>query len=705
MTLLHEAAAFLAAALLFMIQPLVARMLLPLFGGGAAVWTTCMMFFQAALLAGYLYAHVGTVRLSARSQIAVHMALLAVAAVALPLAVRHDAATAAAGGPVAALVWTVAAGVGLPFFALSTSTPLLHRWLAHTPTPGGRDSWRLYAASNAGSMLGLVAYPSVVEPCLGLADQAWCWSAGYWTLGLLMAMCGWLAWHRDEHGATGAAVTAPPAASWRERIAWIALAAVPSSLMLGVTTVLTTDLPPVPLLWVVPLALYLGTFIVAFGLSPARLRWTAWVVPAALVADAVLTLVSSPSALPVAVYGCHLVAFTAVAAACHAELAAVRPPAASATEFYLWVAVGGALGGVFNAVVAPLAFTWVAEFPLGLAAGAVVVAAARLSLSPPGLPVPRSGRSGPVWLATAAGVAAISVLWAAWQTTASLRVIHQERGFFGVLRVVQGVEGRESTHELLHGMVGHGAQVLTPPGERPLAPLLYYHPLGPIGQVLTARMQSRDSSPVGVVGLGCGSLAYYWLKDQPFVFFEIDPAVIRVAADPRYFTFLRDSRARCTIVPGDGRLSLASEPDGRFGLLVIDAFSGDAIPIHLLTVEALRLYAQKLTAGGAIAFHISNAYFDLEPVLAASAAAAGLQGVMRHDDEAGFTEADLRTGRMPSDWALLAAEASGLRWVEGDPRWRRLPQSPGNRAWTDDHAHVLGALRGMSPVRPSTDTH
>jgi len=685
MSRLFAATVFLAAALLFLVQPMVARMVLPRFGGGPAVWTTCMVFFQAALLGGYLYAHLGATRLSSRRLIIVHLVLLLVAALALPIAVPSGWLPPAEGDPIPSLLGAVAVAAGLPFFVISASTPLLQRWYVDAAGASGRDPYLLYAASNAGSLLGLIAYPVLVEPQFGIRDQGIAWSAGYVALIALSATCGWRAW-KSNYGPTDEprrAAAAPPL-NWRVRLGWVSLALVPSSLMLSVTAALSTDIPPVPMLWAAPLALYLLTFVIAFGCPADRLRWAAWGPAVAVGLEAAAMYWMTGSAPPLlGALALHLAAFAAVALGCHAEVAATRPPAGRTTEFYLCLSVGGVLGGLVNAIVAPAVFDSVAEFPLGLAAAAVVI------------PVTRAAVRGVAWkpLLAAGGAAAAGLLIATVTVTSGMRVIYQERSFFGVSRVILGQN--ENTHQLMHGAVEHGAQVLNSDPARRIAPLIYYHPDGPIGQLFQARMKARDDTPVGVVGLGCGSLAYYWRKDQPFVFFEIDPAVIRIARNPALFTFLRDSKARCEIVSGDARRSLEAEPDGRFGLLVIDAFSGDAIPVHLLTTEAVELYRRKLAPGGVIAFHISNNHFELEPVLAAISARLELFGVSRRDRGTDLTEADRRRGRVPCHWLLLAPTADGLRWIADDRRWKPLSSRAGQRAWTDDHANVLGALRAF----------
>jgi hypothetical protein len=621
--------------------------------------------------------------------------------------------------------------VGLPFLAVSATAPLLQRWFAGTDRTGARDSYVLYAASNTGSMLGLLGYPTLVEPLLTLQQQARVWSAGYLLLVALVGACGW-AFLRSA--GQPASRPLPPAKPERPpglwcRLRWVAIAFVPSSLMLGVTTVLSTDIPPVPMLWVGPLALYLLSFILASGRMPSWLHTAAvWGAPLGVAAEVALAL--SWERLPLGPQiVVHLTVFFLVALACHGELAKTRPPAGRLTEFYLWLSLGGVLGGLFNALLAPAVFWSVAEFPIALVAAALVMPALRAAppsptrvkldlllplglgvaaaiplLAMPGNTAVRGGLAlGCLLLATrplrfGLGVAALFLLNVAIPPPDRAEVLFQGRSFFGVSRVIVGT--KMNVHWYINGTVEHGGQAFSDDPGKKFAPFLYYHPHGPIGQVFLAKLKARSADPVGVVGLGCGCLAYYGQPGQEFIFYEIDPVVERVAAAPAFFTFLKDSQATCRVVLGDARLSLEKEPDGKFGLLVVDAFTGDAIPVHLLTAEALDLYLRKLTPDGAIAFHVSNEYFELEPVVAAVAAERGLVGLSRRVRAADLTEAEDRSGQRPTHWLLVARSEAGLKWVAGDSRWQPLSRPTGFRAWTDDYSNVLGALRFVVGTPP-----
>jgi hypothetical protein len=706
---------FASAGLLFLIEPLFAKMVLPRLGGTPAVWTTCVVFFQATLLAGYGYAHLSTRFLAPRAQVALQLAVLALPWLVLPIALPASFAPDASSNPIPALLAALVLAVGLPFFAAATSGPLLQRWFAGTgdgDTPP--DPYFLYAASNAGSLLGLLAYPFVLEPRLTLAQESRLWTTSYALLLALTAACGALAWRAPRATAT----PAEPIAAAR-RLRWIALAAVPSSLMLGVTTHVTTEIGTVPLLWVVPLALYLATFVLAFArrpLVPQRVAIRALPI-------AVLGLFFVLRALPGAPLGfgipAHLAGFFAIALALHGELATDRPPAGRLTEFYLLLALGGVAGGVVNALVAPLVFTSVAEYPVAivaacfliprkpgsrvldvglpvglfLAAKGIGLAAAdlepatRLALTvaiPAALAFPLSTR--PLRFGLAAGA-----IFLATTPPATGALLHAERSFFAVHRVVRVLLPQAvAANELVNGSTNHGMQLVNPRTLEPTSPreaLSYYHRTSPIGQVM-AQGQRRH---VAIVGLGTGSLAAYGEAGERFTFHEIDPAVARIAEDPAYFTFVHDARARGVsvgVVLGDARITIASTPPCSLDLLVLDAFSSDSIPVHLVTREAIALYGSKLAPHGLLAWNVSNRYLDLRPVLGDLAADAGLVAIFRvdlADDAAAFP------GKVPSQWLVLARTWEDLGDLAASGRWEKVP-GRGGAVWTDDHANVLGAL-------------
>jgi hypothetical protein len=704
---------------------MIARMVLPQFGGGPAVWNTCMVFFQAALLAGYGYVHATSVWLGSRGQARLHMALFALPIAVLPIAV-HDGA---AGGedPALRLLSRLLVAAGLPFIVVATTAPLLQRWFAATGHRRAGDPYFLYAASNTGSLLALIGYVTVLEPNLTLRDQARFWAVGYGLLAVLTIACEVALWRAPAPSRRSAVVvTEGRRISVLERVRWAALAFVPSSLLLGVTAYLTTDLASVPLFWLVPLAIYLLSFVIAFANPPAFLRrGCALALPPAIVVTLAMMILPSTVALW-ATFLVHLATFFVAALACHVELAHDRPQPGRLTEFYLMISLGGAVGGLFNALIAPVMFTWVAEYPLGLALAALLVPAAGRRAAATRAPrrvvpsldvvlpmllggasyaVPRLwGERFPVLLLLvslvacllfvmrplrfALGLAVVAIVIVDFQDSAR-NVVLRERNFFGVLRVSANFPAEMNS--LTHGNTLHGRQRRSPVVSERRIPLLYYFPTGPIGQVFEAYQGTPVVRRVGVIGLGVGSLAGYARTGDEYTFFEIDPTVERIARTPAYFHYLDDCRGSWRVVLGDARLSLGREPDGSFGLIVLDAFSGDAIPVHLLTREALRIYLSKLAEGGLIALHISNNYLDLEPALRELARDTGLEGLGQNETTIPTNE--LKQGRLPSHWVVLARRRVDLARLAVLPGWRPLARLRGQSVWTDSYSDVFSLLR------------
>ncbi len=723
---LFSLTALTSAFLVFWVEPLVARLVLPLLGGSPAVWNTCLVFFQAALLGGYLYAHLTSRYLGVRRQALLHLALLGLTLGTLPVAIHADWAPPASDQPIAWLLGALTAAVGAPFFMLSATAPLLQRWLAGMDHPRATDPYPLYAASNAGSLLGLMAFPAVLEPTLRLGRQASLWSAGYVVVLGLASFCALLVWRSparstsaDPPSAAGPAAAPAPG----DRARWMALAFVPSSLLLGVTSYLTTDVASVPLLWVVPLAIYLLSFVVVFA-RPGR---TASRIPVGIHVLVVMVFVVlnfwNTGLDHRWAYPLHLGVFALTALVLHDELATVRPAPLHLTEYYLWLAIGGALGGAFNALLAPVLFDTVAEYVpmvvlacflrtapqrrgggvaarlggaavavLPAAALAVVIAfraghlrvtgiAAALVGSAVIATIPRLRTEALVFGACLVAVGLAGA--AAFRSPATL--LRADRSFFGAYRVVQSGQ----TRLLYHGTTVHGVQLT---GARdPTRPAAYYHPAGPPGQVFEALESRLEGKQVAVVGLGVGSLLCYARPGQSWTFYEIDPLVERLARDPAYFTFLRDCPVQATVVLGDARLTLGREPPGRFALLVLDAFISDAIPVHLLTREALAIYRRVLAPGGALLFHISNTHLELEPVVAALAADAGMLGLSTRYLSDPWRDPEGMGAS--SQWVLLATERESAGRLTADPRWSPLDAAPRRRPWTDDHSNVFGAMR------------
>jgi hypothetical protein len=742
MPLLFALTLLTSATLLFLVQPMFAKMVLPLLGGTPAVWNTCMVFYQAALLGGYVYAHWSIRLLGSRRQAALHLTLACLPWLVLPIGVAAGWSPPSEGNPSVWLLALLSLSVGLPFLVVSASAPMVQAWLADTGHPAGKDPYFLYAASNAGSMLGLLGYPVLVEPTLSLARQSQAWTAGYGLLMALLAACAVALWRSPKPAAQTAPdefEAEPPAdgaPSWGRRLRWLLLALVPSSLLLGVTTHIATDIASVPLLWVVPLALYLLTFIFVFArrqLLPHR--WMLRVQPFFV--------------LPLAAWFClnvsgtnwlmiplHLLTFFVVAMVCHGELAATRPDPRHLTEFYLWMSVGGVLGGIFNAIVAPLVFPAVIEYPLVLVASCLlrpamgpelrrlrawlldlllpaVLAAALVAVIQGGGAL--LGREIKLWeggaLLALGAVAALSFIgrplrfalaagalmltgtllvnqsnWSPWGLLRDSGVVHGERSFFGVIRVRH--DGFCNTNTMIHGTTRHGMQNLTAKLRR--EPLTYYYRTGPIGQVIQSMNDARRLNRMAVIGLGTGSIAAYGLPGQEITYYEIDPAVERIANDTQWFTYLADCRAKLRVVLGDARLSLATAPPHGYDLIVLDAFSSDSIPIHLLTREALHLYLDKLADGGIVAMHISNRYLRLEPIVGRLAESSGLACLAQLDNEVSGKERNI--GKERSHWTILARREADLAKLAGDKRWRRPTVAPYVPLWTDDFSNILGVI-------------
>jgi len=728
---------FLSAFLLFSVEPMVAKMVLPLLGGTPAVWNTCLVFFQAVLLAGYVYAHVSARLLSQRRQIVLHLSVLLIALMVLPLQIPTGWVPPLRQNPALWLLVLLSVSVGLPFFVLSASTPILQKWFSHSGDPAENDPYFLYVASNAGSLVGLLSYPFVLEPTLHLATQSRMWSYGYVLLFLLACGCAAIIWrvpqtlmqpaHRpgkneeavDELGENARS-------SIKRRLHWVVLAFVPASLTLGITAALTTDMPAIPLFWVLPLALYLLSFVFVFARKP--LISHAWLIQRLpfLILAATFPIVSR-SKLPLLVWiPLDLLTLFSVAMVCHGELARSRPSTKRLTEFYLWISVGGVLGGIFNALIAPVIFNSVIEFPLVLVLAALLrppidvkentQRARRLDFLLPvilGLSLLgviatlqavglKPGRAMNIlifglfleWCLSfgrrpirfAAGLAAV-FLASTMYTGPYGQILHTERSFFGVNRVTDDDE--KQFRILFHGGTIHGLQSLDPAKAK--EPLSYYTKAGPIGQLFKAFSGNADENQVAIVGLGSGSMACYVSPPQQLTYYEIDPSIERIADDPQYFTFLRDCSPRVGIVLGDARRSLQAAPDHRYGIIIIDAFSGDSVPVHLLTREALRLYLAKLTPSGILVFHITNLYLDLQPVVGTLAGDAGLTCLIETDT--GVSEAEMKNGRFPSIWVVIGRSSNDLGKLAGDSRWRPLLGKSGSKVWTDDFSSVISTVK------------
>ncbi len=717
------AAIFVSAALLFAVQPLFAKMVLPRLGGTPAVWSVAMVFFQAMLLAGYAYAHALTKFLPGKLSVVVHILVMVAATFALPLGIAAGWGLPPPQSQEFWLLGLFAASIGLPFFALSANGPLLQAWFARTGHPQAKDPYFLYAASNVGSFLALLAYPFVIEPFSHLPQQTMGWTWGFYLLIALIALCAtWLLRSPnvlpDIASDDGAAPTA------RDALIWIALAAVPSALLIAITAHISTDVAAAPFLWVVPLALYLATFVIAFQTRPILPhRFVTFIAPAA-VALLVISLALGSADQILVLIAINLVGFFLLALMCHGELARRRPPARYLTAFYLWLSLGGVIGGIFAGLVAQRVFSWVAEYPL------LIILAA---LCRPGLAWPRKLDVAWLGLVAAAAVAMLigayhykyefvensfnlwtgalllmalavsrSVVVFAGAIAASLLFVvlfgadagnrDYVRSFFGVHKI-QEVDGGQF-RILKHGTIEHGAQRIrdedgNPETGRPVA-RTYYHDKSPLVQGLRAVEARRGDTPlnVAVVGLGTGSLACQVRDKDTLTYFEIDPAVVRIAMDPKRFTFLTQCKPDTKFVIGDARLTLADQPDGQFDVLLVDAFSSDAIPTHLLTREAMAIYKQKVKPDGLILIHISNKHMTLGSAVAGIAKANGLISRANDSDE-GYDEENHMFG---SNVVAVARSEADLGRLAASKNWQPVTPDPDKWVWTDDYSNVIGAI-------------
>ncbi|WP_369722047.1 spermidine synthase [Bradyrhizobium sp. LLZ17] len=716
-------ALFLSALLLFAIEPMFAKMVLPRLGGAAAIWSVAMVFFQAALLLGYAYAHVLSRTLSPGPSALVHLGLLAIAAATLPVGIAQGFETAPQQGLELWLLALFAVSIGLPFVALAATAPLLQNWFAASGHPQAANPYLLYAASNLGSFAALMTYPFVVEPLLTLRTQIQLWSLGYFLLTLLIVAAAVIVAGAAKHSINQASPGTATVPTTAERAMWTVLAAIPAGLMIAVTAAISVDLAAAPFLWVLPLSAYLLTFVAIF-------RERAWVAHSRvlkLMPFAAVVLVASASTVVRPYFGVllvmHLASFLVIALACHGELYRRRPDPARLTEFYLWTSFGGMIGGIFAGLIAPHIFNGVAEYPILVLAALLAMPGAfdgglrrLLRQSGPGLAL-AALTFGIVWLHvripanTALPIdialivlAGIMVLVrrqpAIFFSLAALAFviakldplfapIEQVRSFFGVHRVVEDRSGQFRL--LMHGTTAHGAERVrnadgTPVKGRP-EPTTYYYVGGPISDAIVAARRAHGSlAHVAAVGLGTGSLACHRQDGEDWTFFELDPQVVRIARDPLLFHFLSECAPDIRIVLGDARLTLTASPE-RYDLIVLDAFSSDAIPVHLLTREAFAGYLAHLTAHGLIVLHISNRHMALRGPAAAVGFTEGLVAFGKLQIPPVTAQEDARAA---SEVVVFARDVEDLGELPAQG-WARL--EPGSRvAWTDDYANILGAV-------------
>jgi len=714
--------------LLFLTQPMIARMALPRLGGAPAVWNSAMLVYQALLLAGYAYAHFVS-RLRPRRQAGLHLGLFAIAALWLPIGLSGSVLPAGVS-PAFWVPWFLIASIGPLFFIVSAQAPLMQRWYALEGARG--DPYPLYAASNLGSFAGLISYPLLVEPFLSLAWQSWLWTGGYALLIVMVAACALTIPARSVETIEEDAGP-PPSRALIAR--WIILAAIPSGLMLSTTTHLTTDIVAMPLLWVVPLALYLLSFVIAFAARRGPSDFITSVAPLILLIAGGLAL-SDGSQQPFFTGTLGLLLLFTIAVALHGEMYARRPTAGHLTRFYLAMAAGGVLGGLFCALVAPLVFDWAYEHPLLLIGAAMLLPQKPfipgaeawnpvLRYAPLGLALALSYAAGN-WIADPEGnwgfiasvvISLIALLYIGrpalfafclaclmlshdgWDRLRQTAEGARTRSYFGIYTISD--RGDPRSRVLTHGTTLHGVQNLDPGEER--EPTSYYGRRSGIGLAMrTAETMFPEPVRIGVVGLGSGTLSCYARPGQVWSFFEIDPAVVRIARDSGAFTFLKRCNPGARMVLGDARLSLAREAAGSYDLLAIDAFSSDAVPMHLLTREAIRTYGRALGKDGLLLMHISNRYLDLEPVLTETAIADGWTAAIH---EYVPDAADEERNVSISIWVALSRSPdtiTALKIMSGEDAylWRPLRRRRDFAGWTDDHASILPLLESWENWMP-----
>jgi len=726
---LFAATLFISASLMFVLQPLFGKILLPLLGGSPAVWNTCMVFYQSILFLGYLYAHKLSEHQSQHRQILIHAAVILVSFLALPVGLPENSAPPTESNPTFWLFWTLFLSVGLPFFVVSTTAPLIQKWFSGVGHHTSHDPYFLYAASNAGSLIALLSYPFLLEPNIGLTHQKSYWSVGYLVLCLFIAGCAFILWKSQQQAAAPSEDDSHASElSVYSKLHWLALAFVPSSLLLGLTNFISTDIASVPLLWIIPLTLYLLTFILVFSkwndvTHPLMVRLQ----PMVLLPFIAYSFIN-PAVLPYWVdLGLHLLAFFVAVMVCHGELARLRPHTRHLTTFYLIMSFAGMLGGMFNTFVAPFIFNAVYEYPIMIVAALLLRPGLKLSMgistqdwlsqlifpviliivgivvfiSIDNLPeyldtigvglillagLVYAFRSQPLTLALVTG---ILIFFTMGLHGLLSNTLYQERTFFGVLSVRESVLSNEQNqpekyHEFFHGTTKHGAQRLGANVSR--TPLTYFSRPGPIGQLFTEFDGSNQNWEVGIIGLGAGTLACYAKESQHWTFYELDPLVVAIASNPTYFTYISQCDPKIGMVVGDARLSLEKEPDNKFDLYVVDAFSSDSIPTHLLTQEAIKLYFKKLKPNGILALHITNRHLALKRVLSDHAKNLQLAALIQE-----FKPTDDIPLVVATDWVVMASKAETLEPLRSSSlgSWQKMPLYFDMKPWTDDFTNIV----------------
>ena len=724
---------FTSAFLIFAVQPMASKLLLPLLGGSPSVWNTAMVFFQAMLLAGYGYAHFIAKVLPLRMQAVLHLVLLGLFTLVLPLTIPAGIAPPEQGGQAFWQLGVMLTCIGGPFFILAASAPLFQHWFASSGHKDAENPYFLYAVSNIGSMLALLGYPFAIEPLLTLSQQTHSWFGGYILLMILVALCGFLVRNGVKPVLPIAANADTSKVTWTQRLIWTFLAFIPSSLMLGVTTLITTDLASAPLLWIIPLALYLATFIIAFSNKPfMSVPLTRELTPYVLCLVILLFMLSGFISMKIPMIVVHLMAFFLCAMLCHGELAQSKPTVAHLTEYFLIISFGGVLGGIFNALIAPVIFTSPMEYSISLAAVAFIVWAGAVQF-----PTIRGkfnaidDRQRPAKLLlidiamVAVGAAMALTIYFVSEDTVRMggavvlfvylfliaqkrgpfafvtliclmlfqsaiwsndkNLMAQDRNYFGIIKVFS----QDGTHFFYHGTTLHGAQPQD--DEHRYMPVTYYSPGGPTSDVFKEMDRHGGRQEVGVIGLGVGSVVCYKAPGRHFDFFEIDADVAKYAEDPQYFTYLSGCKSPYTVILGDGRLKIAEMPDKHYNLIYLDAFSSDNIPIHVMTKEAFEIYFAKLAPGGIITMNISNRFLDLRPVLAAIGKELGFTVYFKFHEPA-VTDDKVSKLYTKSLFAVMAKDERDIAPFAEKYGWKPYTKEIKVRPWTDDYANIIGSF-------------
>ena len=759
--ILFSVAIFTSATLLFVVQPMVGKILLPKLGGAPAVWNTCMVFFQAILLAGYLSAHLITKYLSLRTQVMVFATALLLAMASLPLSVGPQWVDSLLSGtdPVIWLLTVLLFRVAPVFFVLSVTSPLLQKWFAKSGHPQAHDPYFLYAASNVGSILALLSYPLLIEVNMGVTEQTTTWMFGFGFFILLATACGIASWYGNRretgHQMESTQSNTPQSQrvchtlTWPRRARWILLSFIPSSLMLGVTTYISTDVSSIPLIWVVPLAMYLLTFVFAFSNRQVMSAYWMGRIASLLILSITVTMVTGANDPPIIIIPMHLLMFFTVAMFCHQRLAADRPDADHLTDFYLWLSVGGVLGGLFNALIAPSLFVTIIEYPLvmivasymretrisdddqqasstwmrslafafGIFVATVILklfverfmpalpesiqALMPISISQVqtlvifGIPAALVFHQMENRTRFTAGLFAIFCV-SVWDKQCDTDTLERGRNFYGTIATADESLAAGDVRKMFHGNTVHGWQWRDE--DRRREPLAYYGPSSGVNKLIVNRAAEKPNLNIGAIGLGAGTLAAVVRPSDSITFYEINPQVLDHAE--RHFTYLSDARERgadAEVRLGDARLVLEaetrSEQPGNYDILVVDAFSSDSIPAHLITDECMKIYLDHLRPDGVIAFHITNRYLDLEPVLAILSEENGLAARSYHfRDVRDDGSIDQRTGETMSSWVLIARDEASLDGLREVPHLKPMRQNDQFRLWTDDYSNVISAF-------------